>query len=136
MGLFSFFKKSPTPAMDDKIEQIVEKVVKLPFDFHRMNKSIYTLLEESGYFENYNQVDESNILIAIKKQPDLVNDWLQYSDDQRSSPCWYFKQSDDKKYFFVGHYTESKKFEGINFTNKLEACAAFVKRYIELVRKP
>ena len=119
--------------MDEKIERIAEKVVRVANDFYHQETSIYTLLQESGYFESYDHIGGSEIIVALKNHPDLINDWLRYSEDQRSSPCWYFRKCDGENYS-VGHYPETPEFGEIDFKNKFEACAAFVRKFIESVR--
>jgi hypothetical protein len=120
--------------MDDLIEKVIERIVHIPYDFHQIKtKSTYTLLLESGYFEVYDQIDENKIIEALKKQPHLIAQWLQWSEDNRSSPSWYFTKGDDGK-CFVGHWPEGKEFKEINTSDEFIACAAFIKRDIEQTR--
>ncbi len=90
-------------------------------------------MKESGYFELYNQINEAEIIKVLKIHPHLINDWLQISEDSRSSTKWVFGRDDDGKYG-IGHWPPGKEFEEITTTDKFYACAAFIKRDIESTR--
>ncbi|MEO5564945.1 MAG: hypothetical protein ABIR18_15975 [Chitinophagaceae bacterium] len=120
--------------MDEHIKKVVEKIVHIPHDFHlRKNVSEIALVQESGYIELYNEVTEYEIIETLKKYPHLIAEWLQWSDDCRSSFKWYFKRDDDGK-CFVGHFPRDQEFEEINTPDEFKACSAFIKREIEGTR--
>lgn len=120
--------------MDKEINKTVDRVIHIPYDFHHKNKSVYALLSESGYFELHDQVNQNEIIEVLKIHPHLVNEWLQWSEDKRTNEGWYFTKGDDGK-CFVGHYPEGKEFEEIKSSDEFIACAAFIKREIENIRK-
>ena len=93
-------------------------------------KSWNTLLQESGYFEVHEQINENEIIEILKNHSHLIVEWLRWSDAQRCSSTWYFTKGEDGK-CFVGHYPERKEFEEIKTPNEYQACAAFIKRLIE-----
>jgi hypothetical protein len=117
--------------MDDRIVTIIEKILRIPHNFYRtQTKSWNTLLHQSGYFEMSDKINEEEIMERLKIHPHLIDQWLQWSDDQRCTPTWYFTKGEDGK-CFVGHHPAGKEFEEINTANEFKACAAFIKRQLE-----
>lgn len=120
--------------MEKYINKVIEKIVHIPHDFHaRKNVSEIKLLQESGYFELHNKITEDGIAGILKANPHLIKEWLQWSEDNRSSYKWYFRRGDDGKYL-VGHFPEGKEFEEINTSDEFKACAVFIKRETESTR--
>ena len=120
--------------MDSIIEKAIEKIAHMPNDFHHLkNKSELTLLQESGYFELHDQIYEDEIIKILKKDPNLIAEWLQWSDDSRSSSTWYFTRGDDG-ICFVGHWPDGKEFEKLITSDEFKACASFIKRQVESTR--
>ena len=120
--------------MDNHINKAVEKIVHIPHDFYmRQNVSEIVLLQEAGYIELYNKITEDEIIEILKNYPHLIVEWLQWSEDNRSSSKWYFTKDDDGK-CFVGHFPEGKEFEKIITSDEFKACSAFIKREIETTR--
>ena len=110
---------------------IIKKIIFLPETFAIANVSVYSLLKESGYFEIYEQVSETDIFEMLVQYPECIKQWLSFSEDKRSSSGWYFKQGDNGEYI-VGIQGNVKT---INYLDEVEACAAFIKREIEDIRK-
>ena len=113
------------------IEKITLKIVQLPSTFWRVrDRSIISLLQEIGYFEIHNVVDKSRILKIIKVHPEYIKDWIQWSEDKRTSEGPYLQRNDDGR-GLVGFYP------GSNFkvySDIYGACAAFIKLEIEGIR--
>ena len=89
---------------------IINNIIQLPTMFHsRGDISMYTLLKESGYFENYDQITESDITAELLRFPVYINSWLNWSDDKRSASGWFFNLNKNGKYLVgcaidVDHY--------------------------------
>ncbi len=116
------------------IEQIIDEIIKLPINFHAIgSKSIHSLLKETGYFEEYNKIDETKILVELKKYPKSTEYWLEWSADKRNFG-YYLKQNEKGKYV-VGCISLNSKYTEIEFMNILDACAFFIKNEIEEIRK-
>ena len=114
---------------------VIEKIVRIPYEYHETKtKSWNTLLQESGYFDIYSQIQENDIVEILKKDTTLITQWMQWSDDSRSSSTWYFTKSDDNKYF-VGHWPEGKEFKEMYTKDEFTACAYFIKCEIESTRQ-
>ena len=118
-----------------EIESLIDDILNMPTIFHELgNVSYYTLLKNSGYFEKCNQISENDILKRIIRNPECVEQWLIYSEDQRSSPSWYIAQQNNNEYL-VDRYPQLKSSQPRKFLDVNEACAAFVKVAIEQIRK-
>ncbi len=113
------------------IDSTVHEVLNLPRNFYgRGDASIYTLLQESGYFAVHDQVTEGAIHNALRRHPEVVNDWIDLSESRRASSGWYLRPAGAKGYQ-VGHYPDN---EPVDYADELAACAAFIKREIEDIR--
>ncbi|MDR1180352.1 MAG: hypothetical protein LBL13_00015 [Bacteroidales bacterium] len=116
------------------MHNIVKKIIFIPKRFHSDNKSsAYSLLKESGYFEFYNSICTKDICTILMQYPDCLNDWLQWSNDKRSSYGWYLKQNQDKKYV-IGYISPNYN-KVMEYTDIVEACSYFIKQEIEDIRK-
>jgi len=62
--------------MDEQIDNVIQSIIYLPFEFGHQNKSLYTLLQESGYFELYNQINDERLLEILKQHPKSIEYWL------------------------------------------------------------
>lgn len=122
--------------MEKKIKDAIEKIVHLAYDYRkRGNISSLNLLKESGYLEFPDQIGEEEIAAILKLYPNLINEWLLWSENKRSTPTWFFTKDNDDGWYFVGHSPESKEFEEINTKDEFKACTAFIKREVERLRK-
>lgn len=112
------------------IDSTVSDVVNLPRNFHgRGDASIYSLLQESGYFAVHEEVTEGAIHDALREHPELASDWMDFSEAKRASSGWFLRRV--AKGYLVGHYPDH---EPVEYSDELVACAAFIKREIEDIR--
>ena len=57
---------------------IAMQIVTMPRRFHSLgNISIFSLLEETGYFELHDQISEDDIRTALLCCPECVQEWMQ-----------------------------------------------------------
>ncbi len=113
------------------LNEIIFNVVSITEIFASRNDiSVYQLLKDSGYFEKFSAISIKKIKKELKSHPELIQFWLNYSEDKRTSGGWYLKK--DNNDFFVGNLL--KKSEK-HFQNEVDACALFIKREIEEIRK-
>lgn len=110
------------------------KLISLPREFSQKNTvSMYDLLQAVGYTSIARQVSEQDLYDALFSHPDFVNEWLEYSEDKRCAG-WYFRLNDSNKYL-IGYFDLNRNIE-TEYDDKLEACAAFVKRELdEIIKK-
>lgn len=117
-----------------KLEKMIKDIVFITSKFYlEEDKSIYTLLEETGYFEHNNQVNESNIYNCLKLYPECISQWITWSENKRSSSGWYFTKESDIEYT-VGYLSSSQVLDSKKYSNKIKACAIFIIHEIEEIR--
>lgn len=118
-----------------KIKEILTSIIFLPKSLYdNENISAYSLLKASGYFEFHEAIGEKDIFNALIKNPECLSQWLVYSEDRRSTHSWYFTQQIEKGTYIVGFYPPQKDVKETEYSNIVEACAAFIKKHIELMR--
>ena len=117
-----------------KVNDALNGLINLPRKFNSViNKSIYDLLKETGYFEIHDKISVESIRNRLAQSPEYVEDWILYSKDKRNSSGWYFKQEDSQRYvvgFLNGKGNNSHK----EYADRLEACAIFIKHEIDNIR--
>jgi len=113
---------------------IIKNILFLPAKFYTENSSIYSLLKESGYFEIHDNIKENDILKALFEYPECVENWLLLSENKRTTSGWFFKQNEVGKYV-VGFFPANGDIKHKEYADIKEACAAFIKREIEDIRK-
>ena len=104
---------------------------------HNEDKSPFTLLKETGYFELHDQVSVSDIREALIRDPACVQEWMQYVDDLRCPSSWYFDCDDDKNQYEVGFFdikADPNRSNRVQYENATDACAAYIKHEIESIR--
>ena len=120
--------------MEEKvIRKTIEMLVHLPHDYHKVDKSEFSLLEESGYFKLHDRISEKEISEVLKMHPHLIAEWAQFSADSRSETNWVFSQGESGKYY-VSHWPPNPEFDEVSSFDRYDACAAFVKRKAESTR--
>ena len=108
----------------------------MPLAFKAGDVSMVKLFRQSGYLDS--PVSEQDIEAFLRSAPDLVEVWVRYSQDQRSSPAPYLappheglEPSSDWR---VGYYTGKEHVPEEAFGDEFSACACFVKRVVEQLR--
>ena len=76
-----------------KPEEVVERVCRMPVDFYTLHtKSMVQLVAESGIEEFPEALTVANVAAYIADHPDLVEEWLAWSANQRVGSSWYFSR--------------------------------------------
>ena len=119
--------------LNPNTRNIAKLIIRIPVEFMRQSKSMHWLLKETTYFENYRAIGVDVIVEVLKEEPNYIENWLQYSDDQRCIPAFYFKQNGIDDYI-VDRYPSIPDYPKIHTSDKFEACAVFIKRYCEQIR--
>jgi hypothetical protein len=114
---------------------MLEQIATLPRRFHSQgNVSMFSLVKATGYLEFHDQISEANIRAALVRRPKCIRDWMQYSEDKRTSNGWYLTHNDEGCYE-VGYITErGKRQQRLAYDNRTDACAAFIKHELENIR--
>jgi hypothetical protein len=111
-------------------------IVKIPRTLQiRRDMSIVALLKEMGYLELYDQVSVSDIREALTRDPACVQEWMNYSEDQRC-PGWYLRLNEEGLYEvgFFDHNADPHYSHRVQYESAMDACAVFIKQEIEGVR--
>ncbi len=90
--------------------------------------SAVQLVRDSGLVENPGSLSRDCVLSFLKGRPELVECWLQWSQDKRVSSGWYFSRHEEG--FIVGYHPEGAR---TKFENMIDACAEFVLREVESI---
>lgn len=107
-------------------EEAIRQICNLPIDFRTGNKSASDLVRASGIERR--SLSTASVLAVLKSNPDLVDEWLMWSEDQRCTPAYYFLEADGK--YVVGRLPEDDRVE---FDNRLDACADYIVKAVNLI---
>jgi hypothetical protein len=113
------------------------QIVIMPRRFHSLgNISIFSLLEETGYFELHDQILKHDIRTALLCCPECVQEWIQYSEDKRSSNGWYLTLNEEGLYetAYFDIKAAPNTTNRVQYENATDACAAYIKHEIESIR--
>jgi len=113
---------------------VIKNIINLPQEFCKGSVSIFSLLQESGYFDLYEQITEKDIKEELTQHLECIKEWLLYSEDKRNTSGWYFVQNNIEKYI-VGYFSLEENEITYEYLDKVEACAVFIKKEIETIRK-
>jgi hypothetical protein len=116
-------------------DDIVEQIVLMPRTLKAQNLSERAFLTNIGYFQEHEKVSEKQIDLKLKQFPDCIDEWIQYSEDQRSDQGYLIMKNGlrwDVKFWSSRDKTLNTS---KTFTDKVEACAYFIKKEIEHIRK-
>lgn len=110
-----------------KYDDTIAKICRMPRDFGtRGDVSMDQLLQESGYTQCREQITEDLIREYVDTHRENIAAWQRYSDDQRCSPSWFFRNKT------IGHVATLGRIElEKEYLSEVEACAAYIKRMIE-----
>ena len=109
------------------MSSVILKICSLPKDFHSQgNKSIIQLFQESGYLEESKLVTKKTLITYLTANPNLTDDWENYSSDKRVPQEWYFLKDNDQ--WIVGYSGTTSQEQKLQYNSKFEACAEFILR--------
>jgi hypothetical protein len=104
----------------------IQQICNLPTEFRDGEKSSRDLVREAGI--DVRSLTAESIAAVLKTKPELVTEWLQWSEDKRSSPGYYFL-SDGQRHI-VGYYPGD---EQVEFVDAIAACADFIVKEVNAV---
>ena len=83
----------------------------------------------------FNRIFEDNIASALLNNTELINKMvLSGRRIKRSSDGWYLVKNDNEKYEVGKIDADGKKVQFLEFSDKRNACAVFIKREIDELR--
>lgn len=117
------------------VAAVTSRVIRIPRELlNRGNKSMFSLLKDSGYFEAHDQITKEAFQDALLFDRENVRGWLQYSDDKRTTSGLYFKEEDPETYI-IGYFpNKAGNRKKMIFNNPIIACATYIKFEIENIR--
>ncbi len=84
-------------------QEVIHHILTLPERFKSLgNQTFNNLLKDSGCLEISSQIQESDILDAITKHPEIIKSWFSWSEDKRVSSGWFLKENKGK--YFVSFF--------------------------------
>jgi hypothetical protein len=93
------------------------------------------IVKQSGYLDLAQHLTEDKIAKHINNNRDLIETWLNFSEDIRHSPAWAFRTLDNLEWTVF--YTDNGKVEKeFTFDNSAEACAKMIKMTMDEMAKP
>ncbi len=115
------------------VDEVVEAVCRLPQDMHAAgNVTAVHLVKSSGYPAIRSQVTVERLAACLAEHPEWVDQWLDWSADNRSSPAWYVIEADQGE-FHVGFYDGQRSEPPTVIADRLAAVTEFIHRYLEHV---
>ena len=116
-------------------EDIADAIVRLPRTLRAgLKMSIYDLASRTGYFEQHERVGEVMIRKRLGLAPDLVDEWIAYSEDKRVGSGWYFRIVSHGEYEVGNYGGATGQHHSSVYPDRLDACAKFVKQEMEAIR--
>lgn len=123
-------------SLPNDIKEVVNNIIALPHNYLEPgNKSMYQLVIESGYTEVHEQITKGVILDVLIEQPFRMNEWVQWSEDQRVLEGWFLRE--DKSTWQIGAFSalDGYKETLTSYPDLKGACAVFIKLQVEKTRK-
>jgi hypothetical protein len=100
------------------------------------DSSVLSLVAESGYFQAFNDVSEQDLYEEILAHPNLIKEWIGFSEDKRTTG-WYLREETDGtlKLGYIPEKGERVEVPARYFKDRASAVATFIKLEIEGVRQ-
>jgi len=91
-------------------------------------KSVFQLTREANFDGVWTAAEIKCLLSELKRDPKLLNYWLQYSDDKRAEEGWFFRKSEASDGFEVAQFKDGEVLESRFFAGDWAmACALFIR---------
>ncbi|HQU37129.1 MAG TPA: hypothetical protein PLR65_11145, partial [Anaerolineales bacterium] len=109
---------------------VIAKICSMPKNFRiRTGKSITQLFNETGYLKEPKIVSKEALIDYLKENPELIEEWENYSGDKHYSPNWYFLNNDPE--WIVGYASAPSQEQKRVYQSRFEACAEFILHELE-----
>jgi hypothetical protein len=120
--------------MKEDLIKCLRIICDFPVIYLEENKTPNEIVVQSGYLTMYSQINEKEISEFIGDNQKLIENWLQFSDDQRHSPAWVFQKVTDLKWRVFLSDTKAEVRSELFFAKPNEACAKMIKMTVEGIR--
>ena len=92
--------------------------------------SLQQLLSETRYRELRPHIIPATVVAHVTAHPELVEQWLMYSEDKRTSGGWYF--TGEGREWELGRLdSRSRRVDQRRHTSSVEACASYILRELD-----
>lgn len=117
---------------ESDLEDLITALCRIPEDFKRRgNVSAIELVDASGYLDHRGEVTVEILHERFASNPELIDAWEAWSDDNRSSPAWFVRERGAHN-FEVGRMDRRGKITTLyTFDDRALACAEYVRREID-----
>ncbi len=110
---------------------MIESLCRLPLAFRERRAVSYVdLLREIGYSAAEVPLSASELAGYLGEHPSLIDLWIAYSQDKRTSSGWYFERHGNKGYE-VAHFPNGPR---MLLDDSAQACAEFIIRELPELR--
>jgi len=108
------------------------RVLEIARDHSRIGsgRSLRDLLETSGYAAIRPRLTPQGVQDLLTQRPDLATDWLNFSEDKRTSGGWALTKQGDS-WALTGSASPRSPHEKVLFSSLTEACAQYVLRELD-----
>ena len=88
------------------------------------------LLEKASRQHASTTIDGQSLERELRRWPEIVDNWLRWSEDKRWAPAWYFSQAG--AHYIVGYYaTKKAQCHSKTFADRFRACTEFIVHELE-----
>jgi hypothetical protein len=108
-------------------------IADFPNIYRTGNQTPKETMIQSGYSKLFSSVTIEAIADYLIQKPELIEDWINYSEDIRHSPAWGFGQEENDSYT-VAYWRDGKLIEKHSFNDKFVACAKMIKMTFEEIK--
>jgi hypothetical protein len=98
------------------------KICGVPAERRRTGRSVLEIVRASGYEEFQRQFTARDLAVYLRSRPDIIAEWVAYSQDKRTSDGWYLRPP-----YSIGRISaDSPPMQEIKHVDLAAACAAFI----------
>ena len=109
-------------------DEVISNICKFSVNYKSVgSRSINDWVRDSGWLTHQGNISMKDIKEFLKSSPELIDSWLCYSSDKRTSSGWYFKENVEECSFVVGYF-ENKigTTKEVKYLQSIDACAQFI----------
>ena len=108
---------------------MLDKVLNFPRAVTQSNKSVNVICANLARDCSYQLPDIDELLEGLRNNGDLIESWVEYSNNKRSTPSWYFLKQGQK--YKIGYISPTRTYDVGSYTEPSFACALFIKLELE-----
>ena len=114
-------------------EAVVDALCRMPQAFKNAGETTMVALLQVSQYHRESRITEAHIEAHLRKHPDFVNPWVEYSEAQRTLPGWYLMRprAGSTEEWRVDYLTKREPPLEHTFADEFEACAFFIMRKVE-----